>query len=332
MADVELRGVGIVGLGKYIPPRAVENTVIEERANLAPGTIEKQTGIRQRFVVEAGDTATDMALASARQALDASRVDASSIGLILGCTFTHDYVFPALACNVQRALGAQGAGAFDLMANCTAFQVGAMVASDRMLLDRSIEHALVIGTAIVSRHLRWEDPSSAIYFGDGSGAAVLGRVPAGYGILAHDISSQTRAYESVRLRRSLEESDGRHFIEMNGIDVWKQVVQHQPGSIRRAVAKAGLAVKDVDFFVFHQANLHLITFLMSRLEAPLDRTYTNVERIGNTAEASMPIALCEAVERKCIKHGDVVVISGVGAGFTFGTSVMRWYDPALGTR
>jgi len=330
--DTDRGGVGIVGLGKYLPSRAVDNPAIEQGAGLAPGTIEKQTGITRRFLVDEGDTATAMAVAASRQALDAAKVEPSGLGLILGCTYTPDYVFPALACDVHRVLGATGAGAFDLMANCTAFQVGAMVGSDRMHCDPELGNVLVIGTAIVSRALRWDDPTSAIYFGDGAGAAVLGRVPAGYGFLAHEVSSQTRAYESVRLRRPAPGSGERTFIEMNGMDVWKQVAQHQPGVVRRAVAKAGLTLDDVDFYVFHQANLHLITYLMSRLGAKPNRTYTNVERIGNTAEASLPIALCEAVEQKRIKHDDVVVISGVGAGFTFGASVMRWYDPPSASR
>ncbi|MBV8645101.1 MAG: ketoacyl-ACP synthase III [Candidatus Eremiobacteraeota bacterium] len=327
--DEQRGGVGIIGLGKFIPARALDNAEIEAQSGIEPGTIEKQTGITRRFLVDEGGSATEIAVAASRRALDAAGVDPKQIGLVLGCTFTPDYVFPALACDVHRALGTTGAGAFDLMANCTAFQVGAMVASDRMLADPSIENALVIGTAIVSRHIRWDDPNSAIYFGDGAGAAVLGRVPPGYGFLAHEVSSQTRAYESVRLRRGANENGERRAIEMNGMDVWKQVAQHQPGSVRRAVEKAGLTLRDVDFYIFHQANLHLITYLMSRLGARPERTYTNVERIGNTAEASIPIALTEAVEQKKIAHGDVVVLSGVGAGFTFGASVLRWYDPRV---
>ena len=321
-------GVGIVGLGKAIPARAVDNAVVEASTGLAPGTIEKQTGITQRFVVAEGETLTALASEASRGALTAAGAAATDLGLIVGCTYTPDYIFPALACDVQRTLGAPGTAAFDLMANCTAFQVGAMVASDHMTCDPDLTHALVIGAAIVSRSLDWSDPHSAMYFGDGAGAAVLGRVPAGYGFLSHAVSSQTRAYESVRLRRPAAGSAERTYIEMHGMDVWKQAAQHQPAVIRSAVAKAGLTLADVNFFIFHQANLHLITYLLSRLDAKPDRTYTNVERIGNTAEASMPIALCEAVEQGRIRHGDVVVISGVGAGFTFGASVMRWYDPA----
>jgi 3-oxoacyl-[acyl-carrier-protein] synthase-3 len=111
------------------------------------------------------------------------------------------------------------------------------------------------------------------------------------------------------------------------MEVWKQVVQHQPVVIRRALSKAGLTTDDVDFFIFHQANLNLINFLMGKLKLPLDKTHANVERFGNTAEASMAMALAEAVELKKIKHGDIVVISGVGAGFTYGASVMKWWAP-----
>jgi 3-oxoacyl-[acyl-carrier-protein] synthase-3 len=330
-----MTGIGILGMGKTVPAKRITNDEIETAAGLPPGTIEQKTGVRSRYVAEPGDTASGLSAAASRIALDAAGVTPEQIALVLGCTFTADYVMPALACKIHQLLGTKNAAAFDLMANCTGFQVGLNVAADRLACDPSLSHALVVGAALQSRFVNWNDPASALYFGDGFGAAVLGRVPPGYGFLAHDVFSNTAVYESVRIRgggsshpiRPENVHDLLNYYEINGMDVWKQVAQNQPVVIKRALAKAGLAIDDVDFFIFHQANLHLITYLMGKMKVPMSRTYTNVAEIGNTAEASMAIALCEAVERKLIAKDDIVVISGVGAGFTFGASVMRWWEP-----
>jgi 3-oxoacyl-[acyl-carrier-protein] synthase-3 len=234
---------------------------------------------------------------------------------------------------VQQLIGADNAGSFDLMANCTSFQVGLTVASDRMKCDPTIKFALVIGVALQSRYINWSDPESAIYFSDGAGAAILGTVPAGYGVLASDLFTNSRVFEAVRLRgggsshpmRPENISEGLQFYEMNGMEVWKQVMQFQPKAIKRVLEKMGKTTNDVDFFVFHQANQNLIQFIMGRMKQPLEKTLINVDEIGNTADASLVIALHDAVSANKIKRGDLVVISGVGAGFTFGATAVRWY-------
>ena len=332
-------GVGILGLGSYVPARIMTNAEVEASTGLPPGTIEQKTGIRQRRVVGDDEVASEMAAAAATEALGQAGITAAELDLILGCTFSADYVMPALACKIHQVLGAKKAGAFDLMANCTAFQVGLSVASDRLKSDPSLNYALVVGAAIVSRYLDWTDPNSAIYFGDGVGAAVVGRVPEGYGFLAHEVFTHSQAYEAVRLRggssarlNSARPNGVNAYLEMNGLDVWKFAAQYQPVAMRRALEKAGKTLADVDFFIFHQANFHLIDYIMRKLKIPSDRTFINVGELGNTAEASMAIALTEAARQKRLKDGDLVVISGVGAGFTFGASVMRWYDPHPGGR
>ena len=173
-----------------------------------------------------------------------------------------------------------------------------------MAMDSTIEYAVVVGTAVQSPFIDWTDRES-IYFGDGAGAAVLGRVPTGYGILCRDLFTNPVVYDSVRLRgggsshpmRAENVSEGLQFYEMNGMEVWKQVIQYQPRVIRGALAKIGKTVEDVDFFIFHQANLRLIEYLMAKMHQPMSRTYTNVERIGNTADASIALALAGAVRR-----------------------------------
>ena len=327
------RSIGILGVGKYVPKNYLSNQEVESRCGLESGTIEKKTGVKGRYIAGENDTASGLSTIACREALLDAGVDPIQIGTLIACTFTADYVMPALACKVHQLLGTKKAAAFDLMANCTGFQVGLNVMSDRLSFDNSQSHGIVLGAALHSRFVNWTDSESCMYFGDGFGAAVLGDVPSGYGFLSHDLFSNSSVYESVRIRGGgstfpmrLENIDKKlNYYEINGMEVWKQVVQYQPLVIKNALAKANLSVQDVDFFIFHQANMNLIQYLMGKMRVSMDKTHTNVTEIGNTAEASMAIALCEAVQQNKIKDGDIVVISGVGAGFTFGASVLRWW-------
>ncbi len=326
-------GVSVIGVGKYVPSKMINNKILQEWTGVPAQKIVENTGIETRFIVEDHETASGMSVIAARQAIEMSGIDSSQIGLIIGCSFTGDYVYPAMACKIQDLLKVKNAGAFDLMANCTGFQVGLSVASDRMACDSKIEYALVIGTALQSRFINWSDPNSAIYFGDGAGAAVLGRVQSGHGFLSTDIFTNGKVFDAVRMRgggssyplRAKNINDGLQYYELNGLEVWKQVVQYQPLVIERSLEKIGKKVQDVDFFIFHQANLRLIEYLMAKMKQPMSKTYTNVAAIGNTADASIAIALCDAVRGGLIKRDDLVVLSGVGAGFTFGSTVMRWH-------
>lgn len=326
-------GVGILGTGSYVPEKTLSNEQIESQCGLESGSIITKTGIKRRYVVEDHETASSMSAECGRQALESANLQPEQIGLIICCTFTGDYVYPALACKVQELIGAKNAGSFDVMANCTSFQVGLTVASDRMKCDPTVGYALVIGVALQSRYIDWSDPESAIYFSDGAGAAILGPVPRGYGMLASDLFTNSKVFEAVRLRGGGSSHPMRpenvygklQYYEMNGMETWKQVMQFQPKAVKRVLAKIGRTTDDVDFFIFHQANQNLIHFLMGRMKQPLEKTLINVDEIGNTADASLAIALHDAVAAKKIKRDDLVVITGVGAGFTFGAMAVRWY-------
>jgi len=237
--NINMYGVGIIGTGRYLPSKIIGNDQIEAQCGLKGGDILEKTGIKRRFVVEDHETASSMSATCALQALTASNINPSQIGLIICCTFTGDYVYPALACKVQELIGAKNAGSFDVMANCTSFQVGLTIASDRMKCDPTIRYALVIGVALQSRFINWSDPNTAIYFSDGAGAAVLGQVPPGYGILASEIFTNSSVFEAVRMRgggssypmRDENVNNGLQFYEMNGLEVWKQVMQNQPKAL-----------------------------------------------------------------------------------------------------
>ena len=325
--------IGILGVGKALPEKLVPSAEVERQCGLPEGTIAEKTGVLSRYVASDTDTASDLSARAASSALSAAKISAQDLGVIVACTFTADYVMPALACKVHQLIGAKRAAGFDLMANCTGFQMGLSVADSQLSRDPELNCGLVIGAALQSRYVNWKEPNSCMYFGDGAGAAVLGPVPEGYGFLSHEAFTNSTVYEAVRIRgggsshpmRKENVDEMLQYYEINGMEVWKQVVQYQPQVVKRALDKADLHLEEVDFFIFHQANKHLIEYLMGKMKLPLSKTFTNVEKVGNTAEASMAIALCEAVENGLITRGSNVVVSGVGAGFTFGASVLRWY-------
>jgi len=326
-------GVGIIGSGRYVPNKKITNKMLEEWTGVPEQKIISNIGVETRYCVEDHETASGMSAIAARQAMEMAGIEASQIGLILGCGFTGDYVYPAMACKIQDLIDAKNAGAFDVMANCTGFQIGLGIASDRMICDSSIDYTLVVGTALQSRYINWKDADTAIYFGDGAGAAVLGRVPQGYGVLSTEVLSNGKVFDAVRMRgggssyplRADNINEGLQYYEMNGMEVWKQVIQYQPLVIRKSLEKINMKVDDVDFFIFHQANLRLIEYLMAKMKQPMKKTYVNVSEIGNTADASIAITLCDAMKAGLLKKDYIVVVTGVGAGFTFGSTVIKWY-------
>jgi len=299
--------IGIVGVGKYLPVKIADNVP----------TFADKIGIRNRRVASGVESSAFMSSRAVSDALKHAGVDPEQVGMVVGCTYSGDHIFPASACEVQKIIGMSNAGSFDIHANCTGFQIGVRVLSDMMKAD-DISYGVVFGSAVQSRFVD-QNSDLAHYFGDGSGAAVLGRVPEGYGVLASEIFSNTSVHDSVKL-----EWDAPNY-KMDGVEVWKQVVQYQPLAVKVALYKIGKSIEDVDFFVFHQANPRLVEYLMGKMKTPMSKTHITADRYGNTAEASLPITLCEAVEGGKIKRGDLVVISGVGAGFIFGATVMRWY-------
>lgn len=333
MRNESKEGIGITAVGKYIPRKLMTTEDVAKRCGSTSQWIMERTGIKTRYFVEDGDTASGISARAAGQALERAGISAQSLDLIIGCTFSGDYRFPAMAAKVQDLLGARKAGAFDVLANCTGFQIGLTIAADRMRSDETLNHVLVLGTAVQSPYLNWSDPETSMFFGDGAGAAIVSRIPAGYGLLSTQINCNGRVYDAVRLRGGGSShpltaeniNDGLQYYEMDGMETWKQLIQYQPVAIEQALAKANLSIEDVDMFIFHQANLKLIQYLMGKMKLSMTKTYTNVERLGNTADASLSLALCEAVEENRIKRDDVVVISGVGAGYIFGASVFKWY-------
>ena len=333
-----IRNIGPLSCGKYLPDTILTNASIEKGCGLTEGTIFEKTGIIERRIASTDETASSMAYEAAIEAIEKIDRSIEDIDLIVVATFTGDYTYPSTALKLKQMLNLKDAECFDVMANCTGFQTAIDVASTKMKLDPSLKCGLVIGLALQSRFLDWTDGNSCIFFGDGAGATVLGDVPQGFGVLASCSISNTKAYEAVRFRgggssfppsqRELPRETS--FYEMNGMEVWKQVIVHQPKSMKAACSKIGIALEDIDFFIFHQANLNLIEFLMGKIKQPMSRTIVNIQTYGNTAEASMAIALADAYRLKKMKSGDLILLSGVGAGFAFGSTVIRWWESDVG--
>ena len=332
-SEQKLTGTRITGTGYAIPSILLSNELLSSRCGMSVQEIEDKTGIQSRYMVSENETASLLSARAAEDAMEDSGIVAADIDLIIGCTFSGDYRYPALACKIQDLISAENAGSFDIMANCTGFQVGLMTASDRLKADLDLKHILVVGTAVQTPFVKPDDAGTSIFFGDGAGAVIMSRAPRKYGVLSNYLTANTKVYESVRLRGGGSHfpypkgKDDRHlfYYEMNGLEVWKQVAQNQPKVIRKALDKASLGLEDVDFFIFHQANLRLIEFLMGRFKKPMSMTHTTMERYGNTADASIAITLSEAAKEGKIKRDDIVVVSGVGAGFIFGATIIRWY-------
>ena len=321
--------VAIVGAGHSLAKREVGNTELCRLLDVTPDWIEKKTGIRVRRIASNDESASSFALESSIFALNDAGIDAREVGLIIVATFSADYVFPAAAVRLQSDLGIEGGHAFDVQANCSGLVTALTLAAERMSCDTSISYALVVGLELCSRYTDSADFESAIYLSDGAGAIVIGRSQ-NQGFLGSAFWTESSNYESVRLRgggsswREVDLYKSSRYIEMNGLATWRQAITFLPKVIGTAASKAGVEMESIEKFVFHQANLRLIEYLMKKMKRTMDSTFINVDRIGNTGAASIAIAVSEAKSSGFFNDGEVFCLAGVGAGFTFGASLWRW--------
>ena len=326
-------GVGILSASHYLPEHVQTNEELcVNMPDTTPEWILSKTGIKRRYLASETDSASGMATLAAQKLLAEKEIDVNDIGLVIVATFSPDYMFPPVSAKIQFNLGAKNAQIVDINTNCTGFVTALTVASDRMLVDDSIKYAIVIGVELHTRFINPSDRETAIYFSDGAGAALLGKVDKGYGVIKSSFLTDSSTYEAVRFRgggssfpfinRSFTpEVD---YVEMNGLATWKQAITNLPKVIKNVLTKADILIDDIDFCIFHQANLNLIQYVMAKLKIPIAKTYTNVEEIGNTGSASIGIALSEAIEKDYIKSGQTILLAGVGAGFNFGANIWKF--------
>ncbi|MCM3036019.1 ketoacyl-ACP synthase III [Bacillus pumilus] len=307
---------GIIGLGRYIPEKVLTNLDLEKMVETSDEWIRTRTGIEERRIASDDVNTSHMALAAAKKALADANVAAEDIDMILVATVTPDQAFPTVACMIQEQLGAYKACAMDISAACAGFMYG-LVTGKQFIESGTFKHVLVVGVEKLSRITDWDDRNTAVLFGDGAGAAVLGEVSEGKGILSFELGADGRGGKHLYL----DEKD--HTI-MNGREVFKFAVRQMGESSVNVIEKAGLSKEDVDFLIPHQANIRIMEAARERLELPVEKMSKTVHKYGNTSAASIPISLCEEIEAGKIHDGDVIVMVGFGGGLTWGAIAMRW--------
>ncbi|WP_310550043.1 beta-ketoacyl-ACP synthase III [Paenibacillus glufosinatiresistens] len=326
-----LRPVGIIGTGKYVPERILTNSDLEQMVETNDEWIVSRTGIRERHIAAPEEATSDLAYQAALKALETANMKAEELDLIIVATITPDTSFPSTACILQDKLGACRAAAFDLSAACSGF-VYSLATAVGMIQNGMYNNALVIGADTLSRITDYTDRNTCVLFGDGAGAVIIGEVPEGRGFRSFDLGAEGAGGSLLklegggsRLPASSETVEGKkHFIYMNGREVFKFAVRVMGTATERVLAKAGLTKADIDLFVPHQANVRIIQSAMQRLELPEEKCVVNVDRYANTSAASIPLALVEAAEQGRMKEGDTVLMVGFGGGLTWGASVLIW--------
>lgn len=326
-----LRSVGIIGTGMYVPEKILTNADLEKIVETNDEWIVSRTGIRERHIAAPDQATSDLAYQAALQALENAGMTADQLDLIVIATITPDTMFPSTACILQEKLGAKNAAAFDLSAACSGF-VYSMATASSMIRTGMYNNALVIGADTLSRITDYTDRNTCVLFGDGAGAVILGEVPEGRGFLSFDLGAEGAGGPLLkleaggsRLPASAETvQEGKHFIYMNGREVFKFAVRVMGSATEEVLRKAGKTKEDIDLFVPHQANIRIIQSAMNRLDLPEDRCVINVDKYANTSAASIPLALVEAAQQGRIKEGDTVLLVGFGGGLTWGASVLVW--------
>jgi len=313
-----------------VPQRVLTNDDIAQLVDTSDEWIRTRTGIERRHVAKEETTAR-MAIAAARQALQVADADPREIDLIIVGTATPDHSMPSTACQVQSALGATRAGAFDLNAGCSGF-VYALIMGHQAIASGEHNLVLVIGADTLTRVVDWEDRTTCILFGDGAGAVLLRASEGPAGVLSTLLGADGSGGDLLMipaggsaLPASAETVAQRlHYLRMNGREVFRFSTRVMPRAVEQVVQRAGLALEDISLIIPHQANLRIIATAAKRLHLPMERFYVNLQEYGNTSAASVPIALCEAVEAGRIHPGENLVLVGFGAGLTWAAAVVRW--------
>jgi len=324
------RPVSITGLGCYVPERVLTNEELSKLVDTNDEWIQTRTGIRERRIAAPEEATSDLCLPAARAALADAAVAGAEVDLIIVATITPDMLFPATATILADHLGAVNAAAYDLSAGCTGF-VYALTQGYGALAAGLARRVLVIGADTLSRAVDWEDRSTCILFGDGAGAVVLERVEQG-GFHAFELGADgaggmelfVPAGGSRRPANAETVAAREHYVKMNGREVYKFATRVLPSSARAVLEASKKSIGDIDLYVPHQANLRIIEHAARKLGIEEERVFVNVDRYGNTSSASIPLALCEARSEGRLTEGKLVLMTGMGAGLTWGSSVITW--------
>jgi 3-oxoacyl-[acyl-carrier-protein] synthase III len=322
---------GIIGMGHAYPEGILTNADLEKIVETSDEWITTRTGIKQRHKAADNEYTSQFGTAAAKQALGRAGLKAEDIDIIVCATTTPDQIMPSTGALIQAQLGATNAAGMDIFAACSGFLYGITMV-ESMIRTGQIRYALVVGAEILTKYVDYTDRGTCVIFGDGAGAAVLGPVPEGKGILATKIKSDGRYEEQLyapgggtKLGTTHETIDNReHFFKMKGNELFKVAVRSMAEISKEMLDKTGYTVDDVDLVIPHQANQRITDAVASRLGVAEEKVYSNIAFHGNTSSASIPIAMDECIEAGKIKEGSLVLLTAFGGGVTWGGTVIRF--------
>jgi 3-oxoacyl-[acyl-carrier-protein] synthase III len=316
--------VSITGLGCKVPDRIVTNDELAKLVDTSDEWIVERTGIRERRMADQSEALSDIALPACRAALAQAGLEGKDVDLLIVATVTPDMAFPSTGAIVADQLGATDAAAYDLSAGCTGFMY-ALAQGYGMVAGGLAKRALIVGGDLLSKILDWDDRSTLVLFGDGAGAVVIEAVPE-QGFLGFELGADGAGGANLWLpgsgSRHFEEPD--KYVKMNGREVFKFATRILVQSAEELLEKCGVTIDDVDLYIPHQANMRIIDHATRKLGVPSERVVINVDRFGNTSSGSIPLALADAAEDGRLRPGQLVLMTGMGAGLTWGSALMRW--------
>jgi 3-oxoacyl-[acyl-carrier-protein] synthase-3 len=322
--------ISITGLGCQVPDRILDNAELSTIVDTNDEWIVERTGIRERRIAADDEALTDICMPAARRALEMAGAEPESIDLVIVATVTPDMAFPSSSALIADTLGMPQAAAYDLSAGCTGF-VYAIAQAHGMLSSGLAKRALVIGGDVLSTILDWTDRSTLVLFGDGAGAVVMEQVDHG-GFLGFELGADGGGGSNLWLpgSGSRKFEDPEKFVKMNGREVFKFATRVMVSSAEAILEECGRTVADIDVYVPHQANVRIIDHAAKKLGIPQEKTVVNVEKYGNTSSGSIPLALADAADDGRLEPGKLVLLTGMGAGLTWGSALIEWTHPTTG--
>lgn len=314
----------IIGSGSYLPEKILSNNDLEKMVDTTDEWIISRSGIKERRIIAEHETCSDMAHAAAIDAIEASGINKAEIDLILLATSTPDIIFPATSCILQKKLGLLNIPAFDLQAACSGF-LYAIATADAFIRSETYKTILVIGVDAVSRLIDYTDRNTCVLFGDGAGAVVL-QVSDTPGIICNEIHADGNGEDSLHTKAHIYNGKikGSPYLWMDGKAVFKMAVRNLAEVVTSVLTKSGYTTEQIDWLIPHQANLRIIKSTADHLNIPMDKVIITVDKHGNTSAASVPLALDYAIKSGKLKRNDLALLEGVGAGFTWGASLIRY--------
>ncbi len=322
---------GILGVGSCLPDRVLTNFDWEKMVDTSDEWITKRTGISERRILEQDEPANEMGIKAAKMALEDAGLTAEDLDLIIVATETPDYLTPSMSCMVQRGIGAKSAAAFDLNAACSGFIYGITVAG-QFIKTGLYKHVLVIGCEALSKAMDWKDRNTCVLFGDGAGAAVIGPVEEGYGVLNTCIGAVGELGHHLTFPCcfindediSKRTGENKRVLWMDGSEVFKFAVKIMEHGTNKVLEDIGMSLDDVKLVIPHQANIRILEGATKRLKISSDRVFSNLHKYGNISSASIPVGLNEAYKEGRFTKGDNLVLVGFGGGLTWGSAVIKW--------